>query len=201
MQTNRVQDLNTHHESCLKQSEFSIGWLVMYLIWKHTCMKSFWKLKFHFVNVAISETSQPVQHPWTLKSPFMEHIIPGISYRQSSQKAILASSQLQWRHKECNGVPNHRRRHCLLNCWFQAPKENIKAPRAWPLRGEVTSELPEQRASNAEKSFHLVTSSWLRQCFQMTFPLHAIHMEPFKVKVIWILYVYYHAWANFQKLW
>ena len=40
---------------------------------------------------------------------------------------------LQWRHNERDGVSNHQRLHCLLNCWI---KENIKAPRHWSLWGE-----------------------------------------------------------------
>ena len=41
-------------------------------------------------------------------------------------------------------------------------KENIKAPRHWPLCGEFTGtgEFPAQRASYAENVFHLMTSSW-----------------------------------------
>ena len=30
----------------------------------------------------------------------------------------LNNIALQWRHNECNGVSNHRRLHCLLNCWL-----------------------------------------------------------------------------------
>ena len=49
---------------------------------------------------------------------------------------------------------------CLLNPFFQAQiKENIKAPRHWPLCGEFTGEeFSAQMASNAEW-FHLMTSS------------------------------------------
>ena len=44
---------------------------------------------------------------------------------------------LQWRHNECDGVSNHQLRDCLLNRLFKAQiKENIKAPRHWPLWGE-----------------------------------------------------------------
>ena len=41
-------------------------------------------------------------------------------------------------------------------------KENIKVPRHWPLWGNspVTSVWPAQKASDAEKKFHLMTSSW-----------------------------------------
>ena len=64
---------------------------------------------------------------------------------------------LQWRHNERDGGPNHRRLHCLLNLVQAHIKENIKAPRHWPLWGEFT-EFPAQRASNTEM-FHLMTSS------------------------------------------
>ena len=51
----------------------------------------------------------------------------------------LAGMALQWRHNERDGVSNHQHRHCLLNRLFKAQiKENIKAPRHWPLWGEFT---------------------------------------------------------------
>ena len=60
---------------------------------------------------------------------------------------------LRWRHNECVGVSNHQPHDCLLNRLFKAQiKENIKAPRHWPLCGNspVTGEFPTLRASNAE---------------------------------------------------
>ena len=47
---------------------------------------------------------------------------------------------LQWRHNGHNDVSNHQRHHCLFTQPFiQAQiKENIKAPRHWPLCGEFT---------------------------------------------------------------
>ena len=44
----------------------------------------------------------------------------------------------------------------------QRKHQSIKAPRHWPLCGEFTGtgEFPAQRASNAAKCFHLMTSSW-----------------------------------------
>ena len=46
---------------------------------------------------------------------------------------------LQWRHCERDGVSNHQSHDCLLNRLFEAQiKENIKAPRHWPLCGEFT---------------------------------------------------------------
>ena len=43
-------------------------------------------------------------------------------------------------------------------CFEARIKENLKAPRDWPLWGEF----PAQMASNAEKCFHLMTTSWSR---------------------------------------
>ena len=56
---------------------------------------------------------------------------------------------LQRRNNERDGVSNHQPHDCLLNRLF---RENIKAPRHWPLCGNspVTGEFPSQRASNAE---------------------------------------------------
>ena len=57
---------------------------------------------------------------------------------------------LQWRHNERDGVSNHQPQDCLLNRLFKAKiKENIRAPRHWP----VTGEFPAQRASNADNVF------------------------------------------------
>ena len=48
---------------------------------------------------------------------------------------------LQWHHNRHDGISNHQPHDCLLNQLFKAQiKENIKAPRHWPLWGEFTSE-------------------------------------------------------------
>ena len=48
---------------------------------------------------------------------------------------------LQWRLYERDGTPNHQHRHCLLKRLYKAQiKENIKAPRYWPLWGEFTGD-------------------------------------------------------------
>ena len=36
---------------------------------------------------------------------------------------------LQWRHNDC--VPNHRRLHCLLNCWFGRRSKKTSKPLAF----------------------------------------------------------------------
>ena len=70
---------------------------------------------------------------------------------------------LQWRHNGHNGVSNHQPYDCLLNRLF-----GRRWKKTWKLRvtglcvgnSPVTGEFPAQMASNAEKSFHLITSSW-----------------------------------------
>ena len=48
---------------------------------------------------------------------------------------------LQWRHNERDGVSNHQPHNHLLNHLFKAQiKENIKAPRHWPLWGDFTGD-------------------------------------------------------------
>ena len=60
---------------------------------------------------------------------------------------------LHWRHNDHDGVSNHQP-HCLFTQPFIQTqiKENIKAPRHWPLCGEFTGtgEFPAQKASYAE---------------------------------------------------
>ena len=54
--------------------------------------------------------------------------------RLGSQTEIFtgprASVTLQWRHNEHDGISNDQPQHCLLRVQI---KENIKAPRHWPL--------------------------------------------------------------------
>ena len=56
---------------------------------------------------------------------------------------------LQWRHNEHDGVSNHRRLHCLLNCWFR--RRSKKTSKL------CVSGLCAQKASNAEN-----VSIWCR---------------------------------------
>ena len=60
---------------------------------------------------------------------------------------------LQWRHNGRDGVSNHQPQPLFIQPFDQAQiKENIKAPRHWPLYGELTVDrwIPVQMASNAE---------------------------------------------------
>ena len=84
----------------------------------------------------------------------------------------VITSSLQWRHNERTDVSNHQPRDCLLNRLFKVQiKENIKAPRHWPLWGEFTGVFPAQRASNVEN----VSIWWRHHVWRCnhTFPLNS----------------------------
>ena len=92
---------------------------------------------------------------------------------------------LHWRHSERDGVSNHQRLHCLLNCWSRrGSKKTSKLPVTGLCIGNspVTGEFPAQKANNAENA-----SIWWRHhdFLHMTFwmesfdspnPLHWRHM-------------------------
>ena len=85
----------------------------------------------------------------------------------TSWKLRTAYLALQWRHNERDGVSNHRRLHCLYNCWFRhRSKKTSKLSVTGLCAGNspVTSEFPSQKASNAEN-----VSLWWRH--------HAIEIQ------------------------
>ena len=69
---------------------------------------------------------------------------------------------LQWRHNEYDAVSNHR---CVGGCFNPLVRAGSKKTSKLRLSGlcegnsPVTGEFPSQRASNAEKWFHLMPSS------------------------------------------
>ena len=76
---------------------------------------------------------------------------------------------LRWRHNDHAGVSNHQPRGCLLNRLFRSKsKENIKAPRNWPLCGKFTGDRWISRTNGQlrGKCFHLMTSSWFKSTYQ-----------------------------------
>ena len=87
----------------------------------------------------------------------MNGLITG--YFCSVCKDMLLS--LQWSHNGRDSVSNHQPHECLLNRLFRR-KENIKAPRHWPLCGEFTGDwwIPHTNGQLRGKCFHLMTSSW-----------------------------------------
>ena len=74
----------------------------------------------------------------------IQHITPNSKrwyYLDLSGGGHKKIKALHWRHNEPDGVSNHHPRDCLLNGFIQVQmKENIKAPRHWPLCGEFTGD-------------------------------------------------------------
>ena len=69
---------------------------------------------------------------------------------------------LQWRHNERDGVSNHQPHDCLLNRLFRRKSKKASKLRVTGIcagTSPVTDYFPALTASNAEKSFHLMTSS------------------------------------------
>ena len=69
---------------------------------------------------------------------------------------------LQWRHNELDGVSKSPASRLFTQPLIQAKiKENIKAPRHWPLCGEFTGDrwIPRAKGKWRGKCFHLMTSS------------------------------------------
>ena len=66
---------------------------------------------------------------------------------------IYLPESLQCRHNEHNGVSNHQRIHCLLNCWFRRKSKKTSKLCVTGLcvgNSPVTGEFPAQKANNAE---------------------------------------------------
>ena len=76
------------------------------------------------------------------------------SYRKAERSSPTVSMALRWIYHGRDGVSNHHPHECLLNRLFRRRKENIQAPRHWPLYEEFTGtgEFPAQLASNAENA-------------------------------------------------
>ena len=75
---------------------------------------------------------------------------------------------LQWRHNERDGVANHRRLHCLLNCWFRC---RSKKTSKLPVTGLCAGNSPVTggfltKGQKRGKCFYLMTSSWDKDIFQ-----------------------------------
>ena len=87
---------------------------------------------------------------------------PQISFAVSYFRRWKLHTSLQWRHNERGGVSNHPLIAQLLV--HAKVKENIKAPRHWPLCGEFTGDrwIPRTKSSNAENA-----SIWWRHHAQL----------------------------------
>ena len=78
---------------------------------------------------------------------------------------VAHNSSLHWRHNDLDDVSNHQPHGCTQPFIQTQIKENIKAPRHWPLCGEFTGtgEFPSQRASYTEN-----VSIWWRHHVKAT---------------------------------
>ena len=109
------------------------------------------------------------QHRWSLEMDMLFHptlcnrcnylfilgwMLMYVSKRNPSYWNIFKTiNPIQWRHNKRDGVSNHRRLHCLLNCWFRSrSKKTSKLCVTGRCEGNspVTGALPTQKASNAE---------------------------------------------------
>ena len=84
------------------------------------------------------------------------------SRRQNWCRKPFSLLSLHWRHNGHDGVSNHQPHHCLHNRLFgrrikKTPKLRVTGLCAGNSPG--ISEFPAQMVSNAEKCFHLMTSS------------------------------------------
>ena len=82
--------------------------------------------------------------------------------RHGSVYPVYSTESLRWRHNGPDSDSNHQPHDCLLNRFIQTQiKENIKAPRHWPLCGEFTGDrwIPRTNGQQRGKCFHLMTSS------------------------------------------
>ena len=80
----------------------------------------------------------------------------------SSNGVIHLTISLQWRQNGHDSVSNHSLTVVYSTVIQAQIKENIKAPRHWPLCGEFTCHrwIPRTKGQLREKYFHLMTSSW-----------------------------------------
>ena len=80
-----------------------------------------------------------------------------------TERSPFLGEASRWRHDERDGVSNHRRLNWLLKRLFRRRSKKTAKLRVTGLckgNSPVTGDFSAQRAGNAEKSFHLMTSSW-----------------------------------------
>ena len=76
---------------------------------------------------------------------------------------LVHNQSLQWCHNERDGVSYHQLQDCLLNRLFRCRSNKTSKLSVTGLcvgNSPATGEFPTQRASNAEKCFHWMTSSY-----------------------------------------
>ena len=114
------------------------------------------------------------------------HLVVVVLASWPLQMFVLATikqlTSLQWRHNKRDVVSNHQPHDFLLILLSQVQfKENIKAPRHWPLCGEFTGGrwIPHTKGHYRGKCFHLMTSScWHLWCNGHVFPQVKLALVP-----------------------
>ena len=88
----------------------------------------------HGLDADMVERYWPIRLLWSW-TVTVNHTHPRLAFLQLIS-VLHFQSPLQWRHNEHVDVSNHQPHGCLHNCLFKAQiKENVKAPRHWPLCG------------------------------------------------------------------
>ena len=108
---------------------------------------------------------------------------------------------LQWRHNGRDSVSNHQPHYCLLNRFIQTQiKENIKAPRHWPLCEEFTGDrwIPRTNCQLRGKWFHLMTS-WRKM--NMMYYIHAQQHATLYQRIDWYILCWWHHWSIMTFMW
>ena len=85
---------------------------------------------------------------------------------------MVSNAGVVWNRIKCYGVSNHQPHHCLPKAQI---KENMKAPRHWPLCWEFTDDLwiPRTKGQQHGKCFHMMTSSWFHVISKLCSTLRA----------------------------
>ena len=112
---------------------------------------------------------------WSICAFIWSDALPGDGV-QPSKHSICSRSPLKiqkYGYMHYNDVPNgrddvsnHQSHHCLLFDLFRCRSKKTSKLRVTGLcegNSPVTGEFPAQRASSAEKCFHLITTSWVTQ--------------------------------------
>ena len=119
---------------------------------------------------------------------------------------IWLGNTLQCRHNGSDSASNHQTHDCLHNSLFKRRSKKTPKLRVTGLcvgNSPVTGEFPAQMASNAEKSIHLMTSSWWRllpdRCHMVcSFNLYAL--DWFKEPKSIYIPCWPPVWYSFEEL-
>ena len=158
------------HNKCIDSISYndSIDTITYEWMWyDHDYMENIWR--------NLSDMLRNEQYTWKVNS---------FLFSTNWNVMLLANNQsLQWCHNERDGVSYHQLHDYLLDRLFRCrSRKTLKLCVTGLCVGNspVTGEFPAQRASNAEKCFHLMTSS----CNIITESVFGLHESYVKVVTI-----------------